>query len=211
MSEPVLVASKLCKAYRNGPRVVEVLRELELQVHEGDAVAVVGDSGVGKSTLLHLLGGLDRPDSGRLAFQGMVLTPDPAALAEFRNRHVGFVFQQHHLLPELTALENVRMPFLIRRQTDRAGGVVQPMLERLGLGDRLGHYPGELSGGEQQRVAIARALVTAPALVLADEPTGNLDPTTGRRVFELLRELQRERNFALVLATHNERLAADCD
>lgn len=209
MSERLLEARGLTKTYRGVTRRIDVLTRLDLEVAAGESVAIVGDSGVGKSTLLHLLGGLDRPDAGALMFEGSdVFTRDAAGLAEYRNRRVGFLFQFHHLLPEFTALENVEMPFRIGRRTGEIGGRAREILGRLGLSERLGHVPGALSGGEQQRVAIARALVTEPALVLADEPTGNLDPSTGDRVFSLLRELQRERSFALVLATHSERLAA---
>jgi lipoprotein-releasing system ATP-binding protein len=210
MSE-LLAARGLSKAYRSGPRRIEVLRELDLAVLDGESVAIVGDSGVGKSTLLHLLGGLDRPDAGRLTFRDRdLLAGDAARLAEYRNRNVGFVFQFHHLLPEFSALENVEMPFRIGRRDDGRERALE-LLERLGLRDRLDHRPSALSGGEQQRVAIARALAADPSLVLADEPTGNLDPSTGKRVFDLLRELQRERGFALVLASHSERLARGCD
>jgi lipoprotein-releasing system ATP-binding protein len=212
MSETLIRARGLCKAYRSGPGAIEVLRDLDLEVRTGEAVAIVGDSGVGKSTLLHVLGGLDRADAGQLEFRGGSLREmDATSMAEHRNRNVGFIFQAHHLLPEFTALENVEMPFHIGRRPDGAAGEAGRILNRLGLGDRLGHRPGELSGGEQQRVAIARALAAAPELVLADEPTGNLDPRTGRRVFNLLKELQQERGFALVLASHSERLAAGCD
>jgi lipoprotein-releasing system ATP-binding protein len=211
MSEPLLVARELAKSYRSGPRRVEVLRGLDLEIEAGETVAVVGESGVGKSTLLHLLGGLDRPDSGRLTFGGLdLLAADTRERAAYRNGHVGFVFQMHHLLPELTAEENVEMPFRIGRR-GIGDGEPRRLLERLGLAERLGHTPAELSGGEQQRVAVARAVVAGPRLVLADEPTGNLDPQTGRVVFDMLREQQRERGFALVLATHNERLASGCD
>jgi lipoprotein-releasing system ATP-binding protein len=189
-----------------------VLHGLDLEVAEGDSVAIVGDSGVGKSTLLHILGGLDRPDQGAVLFCGRAIHALALrARAEHRNRNVGFVFQFHHLLPELTALENVEMPFRIGRRLGAGREPARELLVRLGLGGRLAHYPSALSGGELQRVAIARALVVRPALVLADEPTGNLDPRTGGEVFGLLRELQRERPFALVLATHSERLAGACD
>ncbi|HXV75744.1 MAG TPA: ABC transporter ATP-binding protein [Candidatus Polarisedimenticolaceae bacterium] len=212
MNEPLLVAEALDKAYGVGGARIDVLRGLSLAVRPGEAVAIVGESGVGKSTLLHLLGGLDRPDAGRMSFAGLdVFSADTERMAEYRNRSVGFVFQFHHLLPEFSAVENVAMPFRIGRRAGEIDAPAREMLERLGLGSRLTHRPSELSGGEQQRVAIARALVGGPRLVLADEPTGNLDPTTGRRVFELLRELQRERGFALVLASHNERLAVECD
>ena len=212
MSEPMLSAEGLCKSYRSGPKTIDVLRGLDLTVRPGEKLAVVGESGVGKSTLLHLLGGLDRPDGGRLLFRGdNVFAADARGLAGYRNTHVGFVFQMHHLLPEFTALENVEMPFRIARRRGDFRAEAREILSRLGLGDRVGHVPAELSGGEQQRVAIARAVAVGPALVLADEPTGNLDPQTGQEVFALLGELQRERSFALVLATHSERLAAGCD
>ena len=173
---------------------------------------MIGDSGVGKSTLLHVLGGLDRPDAGRLTLDGADLFGgSPALLRRYRNRDVGFVFQFHHLLPELSALENVELPFRIAR---RGGGEgrkrARGLLERLGLEDRLGHAPSKLSGGEQQRVAIARAVAAGPRLVLADEPTGNLDPQTGQAVFDLLGELQAEEGFALIVASHSGRLARSC-
>jgi len=212
MSEPLIRARGLSKAYRSGPRTVAVLQELDLEVRSGEAVAIVGDSGVGKSTLLHVLGGLDRPDTGRLEFDGADLTGrEPRAMARYRNRNVGFIFQAHHLLPEFTAIENVEMPFRIGRRESDFTAEARSVLSRLGLEHRLDHRSAELSGGEQQRVAIARALAPGPRLVLADEPTGNLDPGTGRRVFSLLKELQQERGFALVLASHSERLAAGCD
>ena len=212
MSEPLLAASGLCKAYSSGSGPIDVLRDLNLVVDAEEAVAVVGDSGVGKSTLLHLIGGLTPPDRGRVTFRGDNVYGGPAArLADYRNRNVGFVFQFHHLLPEFTALENVEMPLRIRRQRTGIEKVAREILVRLGLENRLHHLASHLSGGEQQRVAIARAVVGAPSLVLADEPTGNLDPGTGRRIFELFRELQRERSFALVLVSHNERLARGCD
>jgi lipoprotein-releasing system ATP-binding protein len=212
MSDVVLAAAGLWKSYGRGPGRIEVLRGLDLAVNAGEAVAVVGDSGVGKSTLLHVLGGLDRPDGGRLSHRGTdVLGLDARARAAFRNRSIGFVFQFHHLLPEFDALENVTMPLRVGRVREDPSGRARQILERLGLEGRLGHRPAALSGGEQQRVAIARALVAGPEIVLADEPTGNLDPATGRRVFTVLRELQVERSFSLVLATHNERLAAVCD
>lgn len=211
MSEPVLEATGLSKSYGKGERWIEVLTGLDMTVGRGESVAVIGDSGVGKSTLLHILGGLDRPEAGSMHCRGMnVFSLDGPALAAFRNRVVGFVFQFHYLLPEFTALENVAIPSRIAGEEDgedRARG----MLERLGLADRWNHYPGELSGGEQQRVAIARAVARDPALVLADEPTGNLDPGTGAAVFDLLLEIQAESSFGLVLATHSGRLARGCD
>ena len=212
MNEPLLSARGLVKSYRSGERELRVLQGLDLDVAAGEAVAVVGDSGVGKSTLLHLLGALDLPDDGTVAFRGVVrVTPKGGDLAEYRNREVGFIFQFHHLLPEFTALENVEMPFRIGRRPGDPSGPSRAMLERLGLADRLRHRPSALSGGEQQRVAIARAVAPGPAVVLADEPTGNLDPATGAAVFGLLREIQRDRRFALVVATHSERVAHGCD
>jgi len=212
MNEPLLVARGLAKRYRSGEKTLEVLHGLDVDVAPGEALAIVGDSGVGKSTLLHLLGGLDLPDAGAVGFRGReVVTPQGGDLAEYRNRHVGFIFQFHHLLPEFTALENVEMPFRIGRRPGDPTGPAREMLMRLGLADRLSHRPSALSGGEQQRVAIARAVAPGPAVVLADEPTGNLDPGTGAAVFALLRELQRERGFALVVATHSDRIAHGCD
>jgi lipoprotein-releasing system ATP-binding protein len=212
MSEPLLQARDVHKSFRSGMRSIDVLRGLDLDVEPGQAMAIVGDSGVGKSTLLHILGGLDRPDRGEVRFRGReVHAGGVGERARYRNRDVGFVFQLHHLLPEFTALENVTLPFRIGRRQRNCEDPARRLLARLGLEDRLTHHPGTLSGGEQQRVAIARALAMGPALVLADEPTGNLDPTTGMEVFRLFRELQRERGFALVLATHSERLARGCD
>src|SRR5262245_5531299 len=212
MSEPVLVGRGLVKRYRSGERMLEVLRGLDIEVGAGASVAIVGDSGVGKSTLLHILGGLDLPDDGVVSFRGAeTVTPKGGDLAEYRNRQVGFIFQFHHLLPEFTALENVEMPFRIGRRAGDVSGPAREMLERLGLADRMTHRPSALSGGEQQRVAIARAVAPGPAVVLADEPTGNLDPATGAAVFGLLRDLQRERGFALVVATHSGRVAHGCD
>ncbi len=212
MSDPALLeVQALHKSYASGPRRLEVLHDLDLTVEPGESVAIVGDSGVGKSTLLHLLGGLDRPDSGVVRFRGREIHRDgPAQLARFRNRQVGFVFQFHHLLPEFTALENVEMPFRIGRVAGAWDVEARRLLEQLGLEQRLHHTPGMLSGGEQQRVAVARALATRPALMLADEPTGNLDPSTGREVFGLIRSLQRERGFALLMATHSAALARGC-
>jgi lipoprotein-releasing system ATP-binding protein len=212
MSERVLDARGLVKSYRSGEKTIQVLRGLDFEVGEGEAVAVVGDSGVGKSTLLHILGGLDLPDAGAVAFRGRDrVVPGGGDLAEYRNREVGFIFQFHHLLPEFTAQENVEMPFRIGRRPGNPSQPAREILERLGLADRLTHRPSALSGGEQQRVAIARAVAPGPAVVLADEPTGNLDPGTGAAVFKMLRGLQHDRRFALVVATHSERIAHGCD
>ena len=211
MSEAILRATGISKAYISGPRRVEVLDRLDLEVGVGEAVAIVGDSGVGKSTLMHVLGGLDPPDSGSVEFRWTPIYGGASGeLARYRNASVGFVFQFHHLLPEFTAFENVLMPFLVgRAEPDLAR--IDALFERLGLTARRTHFPSQLSGGEQQRVAIVRAVAARPAVVLADEPTGNLDPGTGDRVFATLRALQSDERFALVLATHSGRLARGCD
>ena len=207
---PLVEAVRLDKRYVDGPTVVRVLEELDLTVGAGDRIAIVGDSGVGKSTLLHLLGGLDRPSGGHVLFDGDdIFTRTDAELAAFRNRTLGFVFQFHHLLGDFTALENVMLPSLIARQPFAATRArATELLERVGLRERLAHRPGQLSGGEQQRVAVARALAQRPKLLLADEPTGNLDPATGEDVQQLMFELNQEHGAALVVATHNDRLAA---
>ena len=210
---PFLTASNLNKSYHVGSQRLHVLRDLDLAVEQGEMVAVVGASGVGKSTLLHLLGGLDRADSGTISVgdADVVAMPDEA-LTAFRNRHVGFVFQFHHLLPEFTALENAEMPLRIARTSPaESKRRAEAVLQRLGLGDRLGHRPNMLSGGEQQRVAVARALVTEPSVLLADEPTGDLDERTAEALHALLREMHRERHLSSVIATHNMHLASQCD
>jgi lipoprotein-releasing system ATP-binding protein len=210
---PFIEVSALNKRYRVGAQDIHVLRDLDLVVERGEMVAIVGASGVGKSTLLHLLGGLDRPDSGRITVDGHDLgaMADEARVA-FRNAQVGFVFQFHHLLPEFSALENAEMPIRIaRRSPAEARAAASALLTRVGLAERLDHRPSMLSGGEQQRVAVARALVMQPALVLADEPTGDLDETTGGALNDLFREMHRERGLTSVIATHNPRLAASCD
>jgi lipoprotein-releasing system ATP-binding protein len=203
----------LNKFYVVGGARIHVLRDLDMQVGEGEMVAVVGASGVGKSTLLHLLGGLDRPDSGVIRVAGNDLNAmTDAALVEFRNRNVGFVFQFHHLLPEFDAAENVEMPMRIARTPlTEARQRATDLLSRVGLAERLTHRPGMLSGGEQQRVAVARALVMKPALLLADEPTGDLDEATAESLHALLREIHAERRLTSIIATHNPRLAAACD
>ncbi len=208
-----LRARRLDKAYIAGDgRSISVLRGCDLDASHGDLVAVVGASGVGKSTLLHLLGGLDRPDAGEIWLGDEPLHGrDPSALAALRGRLVGFVFQFHNLLPEFSALENVMMPLLIARMPgSEARARARESLVELGLAERLTHRPSELSGGEQQRVAIARALVPRPALLLADEPTGNLDPATGEGVFNMLSGVVATHRVTAVLATHNERLARQC-
>ena len=209
----VVVATGLHKSYQVGPRAIHVLRDLDLDVAEGEMVAVVGASGVGKSTLLHLLGGLDRPDAGDVRVGGTELRAlGETGLVEFRNRHVGFVFQFHHLLPEFDAQENVEMPMRIARHPlADARGQARALLVRVGLGERLQHRPQMLSGGEQQRVAMARALVMRPQLLLADEPTGDLDETTADSLHGLIREMHAEHGLTSIIATHNPRLATACD
>ncbi len=209
----LISVSGLNKSYWVGGRQLHVLRNLDLGVEKGEMVAVVGASGVGKSTLLHVLGGLDRMDSGTIhiadARLGMLSDAD---LVQFRNRHVGFVFQFHHLLPEFSALENAEMPLRIARvpPPDRRPRA-EALLVRVGLGERLAHRPAMLSGGEQQRVAMARALVMHPSVLLADEPTGDLDEQTAGALHSLIREMHREHGLTSVIATHNPRLAAGCD
>ena len=209
MSDPLVIARGLGRTYRMGKRNLEVLRGVDLSVARGEFVALRGASGAGKSTLLHLLGGLDKPDTGEIFFAGKNLATLPAAkLAELRNRKVGFVFQAYHLLPELSALENVCLPARIARVSAAATAERgRELLARVGLGDRMDHRPYELSGGEQQRVAIARALINAPELILADEPTGNLDSHTGGEIIDLLCALRDERQTTLVIATHDMKVA----
>lgn len=210
---PFLAVRGLSKSYRMRDRVLPVLRDLDLDVEAGEMVAIVGASGVGKSTLLHVLGGLDRAEEGRIRAGEVELTAlDDDALVAFRNRSVGFVFQLHHLLPEFSALENVEMPMRIARTPlEKARERAESLLREVGLGDRIDHRPGLLSGGEQQRVAVARALVMRPELLLADEPTGDLDEATGAAIHELLRDMHRAYGLTSVVATHNDRLAAACD
>jgi ABC-type lipoprotein export system ATPase subunit len=210
MSEPLLTAIGLQKTYVIGSRTLEVLRGVDVEIARGDFVALRGASGTGKSTLLHLIGGLDTPNAGEISFRGQNLSGySEARLTLFRNRSVGFVFQAYHLLPELTALENVCLSARIARmpagQAEQRG---RQLLGRVGLNAREDHKPSELSGGEQQRVAIARALINEPELLLADEPTGNLDSRTGGEIIELLKSLRVEKQTTLIIATHDEKVAA---
>ena len=207
---PQLVeATGLSKRYVDGPTEVQVLDGLDLVIDGGERIAIVGESGVGKSTLLHILGTLDRPSGGRVVVNGVdVFAQDEDRLAAFRNKEIGFVFQFHQLLPDFTALENVMLPALIARESFAAARTrANELLTRVGLKERAAHRPGELSGGEQQRVAVARAVMRRPRLLLADEPTGNLDPETGERVTSVLLDLNQEVGAALVVVTHNDRLA----
>jgi lipoprotein-releasing system ATP-binding protein len=210
---PLVEARALTKVYLTPASSVTVFEDLNWSIPRSRLVAVTGPSGAGKSTLLHLLGGLDRPTGGAVLFEGAnIYELDLFGLAGFRNRQIGFVFQFHHLLPEFTVLENTMMPGIIRGAPREATqSAARAILERVGLSQRLTHKVGEVSGGEQQRVAIARALVCGPQLLLADEPTGNLDRKTGDAVFDMIRELHAERHLTSVIVTHNERLAAQCD
>src|SRR5438105_4404448 len=210
---PFVEAHGIVKTYSVGQTSLTVLRDLDLSVDGGEMVAIVGASGVGKSTLLHVLGGLDRPDRGVVVIGDTDVTAMPDAdIVAFRNRHVGFVFQFHHLLPEFSALENAEMPMRIARMPlAEARPRAEELLRRVGLGERLLHRPGMLSGGEQQRVAVARALVMRPAVLLADEPTGDLDEQTADAFHALLRDMHQSYRLTSIIATHNPRLAAACD
>ncbi len=213
MTEVVLQANNLSRHYVDGDRRVEVLRDVTLEVHRGEMVAIIGASGSGKSTLLHCLGLLDMPDHGAVVVQGQ----DASGLSEvqrsrLRNRSLGFVYQFHHLLAEFSAVDNVAMPLIVRRvHRDQARAEAKKWIQMVGLEDRQTHFPGQLSGGERQRIALARALVGSPACVLADEPTGNLDRHTAHQMFDLLKRVNRESGTALVVVTHDRELASLAD
>lgn len=214
MSNIILEAQNIQKSFTDGKSNVDVIRGISLQVKAGEFISIVGSSGSGKSTLLHVLGGLDRPTSGQVIVNGQRFdTLSEAERGYVRNEHLGFVYQFHHLLPEFTALENVAMPLMLRKNTKfkEAKQQAEYLLERVGLSHRLTHQPGELSGGERQRVALARALVGRPKLMMADEPTGNLDRKTAVKIFELLSDLRREFNMAMLIVTHDEKLAQSAD
>ena len=212
-AEAVIKVENLSKAFHRGPETVQVLKNADLTVARGESLAIIGASGSGKSTLLHLLGGLDKPDSGSIHYGAQDLSRlSEGEMARFRNRSIGFVFQFHYLLPEFSALENVMMPALV---TGSPAGKIRDramqMLETVDLGHRVSHKPGEMSGGEQQRVAIARALVMQPQVLLADEPTGDLDPVTGQRVSELFNQIRKDSGVSLIVVTHNLELARTMD
>ncbi|MFZ0450450.1 MAG: ABC transporter ATP-binding protein [Desulfatiglandaceae bacterium] len=206
----MLILEDIYKSFQHHGEAIEVLRGIDLEVHAGESLAVIGASGVGKSTLLHIMGSLEPPSRGVVRFgEHQLARMDEQALCRVRNREIGFVFQFHHLLPEFNALENTMMPALIARvSSGKAAGMARKVLKEVGLDGRLTHRTGEMSGGEQQRVAIARALVMEPRLILADEPTGNLDWKTGQEIAELLLRLNKEIGMAMVIATHNQRLAS---
>lgn len=209
---PLVRIEGLTKIYRSGDKDLVIFRDLHLEISPGEQIAIIGESGAGKSTLLHLISGLDSASAGAIYYKStnIAALPEPE-LSSFRNREIGYVWQQHHLLPEFTAEENVSMPLLIRGMSrSRASAEALATLDEVGLAARAGHRAGELSGGEQQRIAIARALVPNPSLLLADEPTGNLDERTGEMIFDLLDGLQKRRNLTSVLVTHNLHFARRC-
>ena len=210
----ILTGNNITKTYQDGKTTTNVLNHLDISITSGERIAIVGTSGSGKSTLLHILGGLDVPTSGEVWLHGQRINDlNETQRGELRNQHLGFIYQFHHLLAEFTAIENVAMPLLMRKAVPIAAARQQSieLLEKVGLGHRLTHRPGELSGGERQRVAIARALVTKPSLILADEPTGNLDYANAQAVFEILSELQKDFNTALLMVTHDRQLAQLAD
>ena len=210
----ILTAKNITKSYQEGKNTTQVLNNLDISIHSGERIAIVGTSGSGKSTLLHILGGLDVPSSGEVWLHGQLINQlNETQRGELRHKHLGIIYQFHHLLAEFTAIENVAMPLLLRQEVPIAEARAQSvaLLEKVGLGHRLSHRPGELSGGERQRVAIARALVTKPSLILADEPTGNLDYANAQGVFDILSELQQDFNTALLMVTHDRQLAKLAD
>ena len=209
MNNPIISARDIHKSFQKGGREIKVLEGLNLDINKKDLLAIVGASGVGKSTLLHILGTLDFPTKGSISYEGKEII---GAIDKFRNKTIGFVFQFHYLMQEFSALENTIIPALVGGMSKKESlGLAEDILEKVGLKDRLNHKPGELSGGEQQRVAIARALVLKPKILLADEPTGNLDPKTGEKVFSVLLELREKQDVTIVVATHNEKLASKSD
>lgn len=207
--QELLLTRNLHKSYSLDGKELQILRGIDITIQQGEMISIMGASGVGKSTLLNILGTLDRPTTGEVIFSGMnICEKSDVELASFRNSKIGFIFQFHHLLPEFTAFENVMMPAIIhKKDRSKAMQTAEELLTKVGLQARMHHRPGELSGGEQQRVAIARALINTPEIILADEPTGNLDTHTGEEVFELLRNINIESNTTFVVVTHNEKLA----
>ena len=209
-THPLILVENLSKSFGHAPKRVDVLKDITITFSTGEAAAIHGSSGVGKTTLMHILGALDRPTAGRVIYRGQDLfSMEDNALAAFRNREIGFVFQFYYLLPEFNALENTMMPALIRgMQRGQAAMKAEEILVEVGLKDRISHKPGELSGGEQQRVAVARSLILQPTVLLADEPTGNLDTTTGLAIHDLLMRLNTEKGVTLILVTHNHEIAS---
>ena len=205
----ILIATEVYKNYQNGPEVIKVLKGINLEVSQGEVVIIIGPSGVGKSTLLHVLGSLDKPSGGEVQINGQnVFDLDDQKLARFRNKNIGFVFQFHHLLPEFTALENVMLPgMMYNKDIERVKSDALKLLGEVGLDNRLNHKPGQLSGGERQRVAVARALINNPKLVLADEPTGNLDKNNSESLYQLILNFNKKFNQTFIIVTHNELMA----